>query len=55
MTPYVCAGTIVRTTTREGKVLGVDPINKIAVVFTGTTYFTVPTAEIKIVSYGEVE
>ena len=55
MMPYICEGTIVKTDSgNTGRVIGVDRVNKIAVVYNGKSSFTVPTIKIKVVSYKEV-
>lgn len=51
MAHYICEGTIVRTTGREGHVIGVDYNSKIVVVSTGKSFFTVTLDMIESVSY----
>lgn len=56
MMPYVCEGTIVKSLVgREGKVIGVDRKNKIAVIHTGTTSYTEKLENLRVVSYKEVK
>lgn len=56
MMPYVCKGTIVKTLNgRDGKVIGVDRKNKIAVIYSGKTSFTEKLENVRVVSYKEVK
>lgn len=56
MMPYVCEGTIVKTLNgREGRVVGVDRKNRIAVIYNGKTSYTEKLENIRVVSYKEVE
>ena len=56
MMPYVCEGTIVKTLNgRDGKVIGVDRKNKIAVIYSGKTSFTEKLENVRVVSYKEVK
>ena len=56
MMPYVCEGTIVKTLNgRDGKIVGVDRKNKIAVIYNGKTSFTVKLENIRVISYKEVK
>ena len=59
MTPYICEGTIVKTSTgREGKVIGVDRKTKIGVIWSGPStraVFTELLKNLEVVSYREVE
>ena len=56
MIHFVCEGTIVKTLNgREGKVVGVDRKNRIAVIYNGKTSYTEKLENIRVVSYKEVE
>lgn len=56
MMPYVCEGTTVKTLTgRNGRIIGVDRKNKIAVIYNGTTSYTEKLKNIKVISYKGVE
>lgn len=56
MMPYICEGTIVKTLNgRDGKVVGVDRKNKIAVIYNGKTSFTEKLENVRVVSYKEVK
>ena len=56
MMPYVCEGTIVKTLNgRDGKIVGVDRKNKIAVIYNGITSFTEKLENIRVISYKEVK
>lgn len=60
MTPYICEGTIVKTSTgREGKVISVDRKIKIAVIGpnrpSARVAFTELLKNLEVVSYREVE
>lgn len=56
MMPYVCEGTIVKTLNgRDGKIVGVDRKNKIAVIYNGKTSFTEKLESIRVISYREVK
>lgn len=56
MMPYICEGTIVKTNTgRDGKVVHVDRKNKVATIYSGTTWFAEMLENLKVVSYKEVE
>lgn len=55
MMPYVCEGTIIKTLSgRDGKIVGVDRKNKIAVIYNGKTSFTEKLENIRVISYKEV-
>lgn len=54
--PYICEGTIVKSTYfNEGKVIGVDRKNKIAVIRCGMSFLTEKFENLKVVSYKEVK
>lgn len=56
MIPYVCEGTIIKTLSgRDGKIVGVDRKNKIAVIYNGKTSFTEKLENIRVISYKEVK
>jgi hypothetical protein len=56
MMPYVCEGTYIKTASgREGKVIGVDRKNKVALIHQGKTSYTEKLTNLSVVSYKEVE
>ena len=56
MMPYVCEGTIVKTLSgRDGKIVGVDRENRIAVIYNGRTSYTEKLEKIRDISYKEVQ
>lgn len=56
MMPYVCEGTIVKTLSgRDGKIIGIDRKNKVAVIYNGRTSYTEKLENIRVISYKEVQ
>ncbi len=55
-TPYVCENTVVRLVNgKEGRIIGVDTVLKVATIKIGRTFKTESTKNLVVVSYREVE